>query len=137
MAQRTLITLLDDLHGGPADETIEFALDGKLLEIDLDEANATRLRDTLADYIAAARRIGGRRTSTGRRTPASAAVGAAKVTASRFSESAGTPRRTVLQPDAASVRAWAKRQKIPLNPRGRIPKDVVERYLAATKRRRK
>ena len=40
MAKRTVVVLEDDLDGGPADETVTFALDGVSYEIDLSSSNA-------------------------------------------------------------------------------------------------
>ena len=40
MAQKVEVHLEDDLDGGPADDTVTFALDGKDYEIDLSTANA-------------------------------------------------------------------------------------------------
>jgi hypothetical protein len=67
MASRTVTTLIDDVDGSDADETVRFSIDGTEYEIDLSEANAAKLRDGLAGYIGKARRIGGRR---GRRSAA-------------------------------------------------------------------
>src|SRR6476659_8062445 len=68
MAQRVVVTLEDDIDGGEAAETVSFALDGVSYEIDLSEANASKLRDDLASWIGHARRAGGRKsTSTARR----------------------------------------------------------------------
>jgi len=58
MAQEVTVTLVDDLDGEEAAETIVFGLDGIDYEIDLGEDNAERLRDGLAEYVEAARRIG-------------------------------------------------------------------------------
>jgi hypothetical protein len=69
MAQKTVVTLIDDLDGqSEADETVEYALDGVTYEIDLAKDNAEALREVFAPYIAAARRTGGRaRSGTGSR----------------------------------------------------------------------
>ena len=56
MAHKVVVTLVDDLDGSRATETVEFALDGKTYEIDLSSTNAGKLRDALACYTAAARR---------------------------------------------------------------------------------
>ena len=56
MATRIETTLIDDLDGGAADETLSFALDGTSYEIDLSRENATALREKLAVFTAAARR---------------------------------------------------------------------------------
>lgn len=52
MAQRVVVTLSDDIDGGEAAETVTFALDGKSYEIDLNPANAKKLRKSLAPYVA-------------------------------------------------------------------------------------
>ncbi len=48
MARRDVVILEDDLEGGPADETVKFALDGVQYEIDLSQKNAARLRESAA-----------------------------------------------------------------------------------------
>src|SRR4051794_25859334 len=60
MAQKVHITLEDDLDGGDATEPVAFGLDGRSYEIDLNDKNAKTLRDSLATYVAAARRSGNR-----------------------------------------------------------------------------
>ena len=66
MAQRIVYRLEDDLDNSEAAETIVFGVDSVSYEIDLSEANAQKLRDLLAPYVAAGRRVGGRRKSPGR-----------------------------------------------------------------------
>ena len=61
MAQKTTVTLVDDLDGSEAEEQVEFTVDGRSYEIDLSTINAGRLRETLAPYVSAARRTGARR----------------------------------------------------------------------------
>ncbi|MGJ9403273.1 histone-like nucleoid-structuring protein Lsr2 [Arthrobacter sp. KK5.5] len=56
MARKVEITLVDDLDGSPAEETVHFGLDGSHYEIDLGAANAGRLREILAPFVDAARR---------------------------------------------------------------------------------
>ena len=108
MAQKVQIILEDDLNGGPAEETIEFALEGKQYVIDLNPDNATRLREALAPYIAA-----GRKATTGRTSrPSTQAKG-----------------RT--NPDTAKIRAWAKDNGHPVSDRGRIHQDIQDAYYAA------
>jgi hypothetical protein len=109
MATKTQVVLVDDLTGDPADTTVKFALDKTEYEIDLSDANAAMLRESLARYIDAARKtssIGGRRTAP-----------AAKRAYSGF--------------DPAAVRAWAAGRGIPVSPRGRIKAEIVEQYRAA------
>src|ERR1700712_4739588 len=81
MAQKTVVTLVDDLTGEESEDitSVEFALDGVTYEIDLDEKNSAEQRDSLAQYVAAARRTGGRRASSssgGRRRSGGAGTGA-------------------------------------------------------------
>ncbi|MDP9397219.1 MAG: Lsr2 family protein [Actinomycetota bacterium] len=115
MAQKVQVILVDDLDGGPAEETVTFALDGVGYEIDLNENNARKLRDSLATYVGSARRgSGGRGGSTGRgRT-------------SRGRSSAARPAG-----NNAEIRDWAKRHGHSVNERGRIPTSVVEAYEQA------
>ena len=61
MAQRIVYRLEDDLDSSEAAETIVFGIDSVSYEIDLSEENGQRLRDLLAPYVAAGRRVGGRR----------------------------------------------------------------------------
>ncbi|WP_226358972.1 Lsr2 family protein, partial [Pseudonocardia sp. ICBG601] len=61
---RRPITLVDDLDGTEADEQVEFSVDGRAYEIDLSTKNAEKLRESLAPYVAAARRGSGRRSTS-------------------------------------------------------------------------
>ena len=122
MAQRTTVTLVDDLDEGEADETVEFGVDGATYEIDLSEANASKLRDALADYVAHARRVSGRRRS-GRATtrPASSSPAAARPNG----------RASVDREQNQAIREWARRQGMTVSERGRIPAEVSEAYHKA------
>ena len=57
MARKEVVELIDDLDGRQIQQgegqAIRFALDGRALEIDLNNKNAEKLRTTLARYIAA------------------------------------------------------------------------------------
>lgn len=108
MAQRVEVVLVDDLDGGPAEETVQFSLDGVSYEIDLNADNAAALRDAVAVYVGHGRRVGGRRTS-----------------------SRAGARRSGGSSQTAQVRAWAREQGLPVNERGRIPADIVAQYEAA------
>ncbi|MBC3760436.1 histone-like nucleoid-structuring protein Lsr2 [Quadrisphaera oryzae] len=112
MAQTLQVVLVDDLDGGPADQTVTFSLDGTDYEIDLSAENAARLRDDLAVWVGHARR-----TTTVRRARSGAAPGA------------GAAADGV---DVAAVRAWARENGHTVNERGRVPAAVVEAYRAAT-----
>ena len=58
VAQTVITRFTDDLDGSQASGSVEFGLDGREYTIDLSDENAARLRDALAPYIAAARRVG-------------------------------------------------------------------------------
>ncbi|MFI8522325.1 Lsr2 family protein [Streptomyces sp. NPDC085481] len=109
MAQRVVVTLSDDIDGGEAAETVAFGLDGKMYEIDLNPANAKKLRKALAPYLAAGRKQSGRANAPQR-----------------------AQKHTVLAPDPAAVRAWAQSNKMEVPARGRIPKRVYEAFRAAS-----
>jgi hypothetical protein len=107
MAQKVEIHLEDDLDGGPADDTIQFSLDGRDYEIDLSNTNAEKLREALRPYA-----------ETGRKATRSGARG----TRSRASGS---------DPDTAKIRAWAKENGYEVSDRGRIHQTVKDAYYAA------
>lgn len=111
MAQVLTVRLVDDLDGSSADETIEFALDGKQYEIDLTSAHASKLRGVLADYVSAARRHSTQLRRRGRTEPA-----AARATA------------TVNREQNQAIRAWARKQGISVSDRGRIPQNVLDAF---------
>ena len=104
MAHKVTVALEDDLDGGPADETIRFAIDGTGYEIDLRTSHAAAFRKQLAPYLEHARRAG--RSRRPGRTGAS-------------------------RQHTGDIRAWAKDRGIAVSERGRIPASVAEQYRAA------
>jgi hypothetical protein len=102
MAQKTTVTLEDDLDGGPADETVRFAIGGAGYEIDLSTSNAAAFRRQLAPFIAHARKAG-----RGPRRPG---------------------RSTASRGRSGDIRAWAKDHGIAVSERGRIPASVADQY---------
>jgi hypothetical protein len=64
MAQQVNVKFVDDLDGSDAAGTVSFGLDGRTYEIDLSDDNAAKLRDSLASFVAAARKRGGSRRSS-------------------------------------------------------------------------
>jgi hypothetical protein len=56
MATKVILALIDDIDGSDADETVSFSLDTVDYAIELAERNAAALRESLATYIAAARK---------------------------------------------------------------------------------
>ncbi|EHR63491.1 histone-like nucleoid-structuring protein Lsr2 [Saccharomonospora cyanea] len=111
MAQKVLVSLVDDLDGSEADETVEFGLDGVSYEIDLSAENAEELRDALAQYVEHARRAGGRKRSSSRSAVKAPARSAA-----------------VDREQNQAIRAWARKNGYEVSDRGRIPSEVVEAY---------
>lgn len=109
MAQKVTVQLVDDVDGTPADSTVEFALDGVSYTIDLSADNAAQLRDSLASFVASARRTGGRKRTAGKQGKA-----AAPSSADRERNQA--------------IREWARNQGMQVSERGRIPAEVVEAY---------
>jgi hypothetical protein len=109
MAQKHIVQLIDDLDGGVAAETVSFGLDGASYEIDLSEKNAAKLRDALANYVAAARRSGGRGRPAG------------------GGRRAGRPGRTDREQTQA-IREWARKNGFKIGDKGRIPANVLEAY---------
>jgi hypothetical protein len=104
MATKVLTTLQDDIDGSAAVETIRFAINGVEWEIYLSDRNANRLRNSLSDFIAHGRKVGGKRERN--------------ATSSREFE-------------PKDVRQWAEANGIEVNSRGRIPAEIVERYRSA------
>lgn len=111
MAQKVTVTLVDDLDGSSAEETVEFGLDGVNYQVDLSPGNATRLRDGLAEFVAHARRVTGRRRS------------AAKGSAAKAPRPASADRE-----QNQAIRDWARRKGMKVSDRGRIPAEVLESY---------
>lgn len=108
MAQRVQVILIDDLSGGDATETVEFALDGVTYEIDLSDANAAKLREDFAQWVGVARRSGGRRQTR------------------RSRGGSGASRE-----DLAKVREWGRENGFKVSERGRVSRELQEAYAAA------
>lgn len=103
------MTLVSDLSDADADETVSFGLDGVIYEIDLTTGEAKALRAALESYVAAGRRVSGRRRTT--RTP---------LASSPSSKS-----------ERDAIRGWARDNGYEVSDRARIPAKVVEAYHAA------
>src|SRR5690349_491361 len=110
VAQKIQTLFIDDLDGSAAEGTVRFGLDGTEYEIDLNAKHAQQLRDALARYVAAGRRV---RVST--RQPVRSGRKA--------------------QPNALNtteVREWARAQGIDVKDRGRVPAELVVKFKTAT-----
>jgi Lsr2 len=110
VAQKIQTLFIDDLDGSTAESTVRFGLDGAEYEIDLNAGHAKELRDVLARYVDAARRVGG----------------------SARKPSRGSRRGPVGGPNTIEVREWARAQGIEVKDRGRMPTDLVVKFKAAT-----
>jgi len=114
MAKKVTVTLVDDFDGeGPADETVEFSIDGVSYEIDLSSKNAKKLREEFKRWAEAGRRVGGRRRG-------------------RAGAAGRGGRATIDREQSAAIRDWARRNGHKVSTRGRIPADVIEAFHAAT-----
>ncbi len=108
MAQRVHVEMVDDLDGSEANQTVPFALDGVSFEIDLSEENASALRDELARYVGAARRIGGRKVRLATGQSLTGASGS------------GTDRERNRQ-----IREWAQDNGYEVAERGRLSSEII------------
>jgi hypothetical protein len=110
MAQKVLVEILDDIDGTAAARTVPFALDGVTYEIDLSEDNAAALREGLARYIGAGRRVGGRK---------------ARVANGQSSTSTSDRERN------QRIRAWANANGYGVSERGRLSSEVIAAFEQA------
>jgi hypothetical protein len=110
VAQKVQTLLVDDLDGTAANGTVRFGLDGTDYEIDLNTDHAQALRDALARYVGAGRRVSGatRRQARGGRKASANGV------------------------NTTEVREWAKAQGMEVKDRGRVPAELVVKFKAAT-----
>jgi len=102
-----VITVQDDVDGGPAAETIRFCLDAASYEIDLSARNAAQLRELLSRYVTRAR-------PTVLPTPAG-----------------DTPDSADAVSTTARMRAWAVSNGHQVSRVGRLPLEVEQAYTRA------
>lgn len=114
MAKQTITTLVDDIDGGEAHETIMFAYDGVSYTIDLSDKNALRLREALAPYVENGVKIKAEKRSTRRSSPT--VMSATRLGADESRE---------------DLAAWAESRGETVAPRGRIKAGLVEEWRAA------
>ena len=98
----------DDLDGSAADSTIRFGLDGAEYEIDLNNEHANSFRQSVEQFMVAARKVSGTRRAPGR------------------------SRKSATGVESTRVREWARSQGLAVKQRGRVPSDLIARYRAAT-----
>lgn len=112
MAQVTEVRLVDDRDKGPADETVQFGLDGRNYTIDLSSNNAQALRESIQEWLEFAR-------------PDSNRPAPQRQQATGRSRGRGDSQRL------NEIRAWAKENGHSVADRGRISKAVQDAYAAA------
>ncbi|MEV4502570.1 Lsr2 dimerization domain-containing protein [Streptomyces klenkii] len=111
MAKRVDTYFVDDLTD-ERDESVKervISLDSRRVVIDLGDDSYAELEEKLAPYFAA-----------GRSGRAAAPRKAARTTSDV----------TTVEPTTSEIRAWAKRRRIKVAARGRIPAVLREQYIA-------
>lgn len=111
MAKQTTVTVIDDIDGTPGAQSVRFGLDGKSYEIDLADANSAKLREILAPFVEAARKVGS--APTGRHLSA---------------VPSGVSRSASDKAENAAMREWLRAQGYTVKDRGRIPAKWQELY---------
>ena len=117
MARRTIVTYYSDVSGTEIDKSgvgVHFSLDGDAFEIDLSEEEHEALRQALAPFVAAAR--------------------LASANPSRRPPAAGGD-VTETEPNARTLRLWARETGFDVPARGRIPELAREAYKVANSHR--
>ncbi|MEJ5946142.1 Lsr2 family protein [Pseudokineococcus basanitobsidens] len=112
MAQKTQVTLVDDLDGSEATQTVTFAFQGTNYEIDLNDQHFSSIEESFAEWIGAARK-----------TTASQGKASSRAASTR---GGGTKRA-----DLDDVRAWARDNGHTVADRGRVKQSILDAYDAA------
>jgi nucleoid-associated protein Lsr2 len=115
VAKQVITRLLDDLSGGPADQTIIFAYGGSSYSIDLSDANAEKFRTAILPWIEAGTRIG-----------------TARPGGVRFASAPSKQSMLATREENNRIREWASRNGYQVSDRGRIPVHVVEAFESNT-----
>lgn len=106
MAKQTHEVFIDDIDGTEGAQTVQFGFDGQDYEIEISQAHLDQLTEALAPFIEHGRKV--RRAGTGRTT-----------------QPKNTPSARA---GATAVREWAAAEGLEVNPRGRIPGEVLAAY---------
>lgn len=114
MAKAMVETLVDDLDGSPAAETILLGWNGDWRELDLSKRNVVALSRAVDRYWEAGRPVSANGQARPGRKPANS-----------------RPKRG--SRDAKAIRAWAVANGIEIPSRGRIPAAVERQYNTATR----
>lgn len=105
MAEVVEVSIVDDIDGGQADESIHWSIDGQALVIDLSKRNATAFRKAVQKYKDASRRDSAPRKRGGSRSPVAAG-------------------------EYSAARAWGAENGITVPARGRLSSEFMEAYNA-------
>lgn len=117
MAKQIITKITDDIDGGDADETVQFAVDGVSYEIDLSAKNAAKLREFMSAYQEAGTRLGRVLNASGPQLR---------------SYRSASPQTAVSRAENQRIRAWAVENGYELADRGRIPQHIVDAYNSNT-----
>jgi len=122
MAVKTVF--IDDLDGSPlsgSSSSTTFSLNDATYEIDLSAENLAKLKEALAPFVKA-----GRRVSAPREVKAKPVE---KPSTPRSRRGAG--RHSNGANDVTAIREWARANGFTVGDRGRIPSPVIDAYNAA------
>lgn len=119
----TVMQLLDDFDGTPADETMLFSIDGIDYEIDLNEANAAEVREMFARLTSAGRRIGTVKHPRGQARPHAPKP----AVPAPLNGKTGAERKEEL----LRIRQWAATNGVAVPDRGRMPGRIVQAFNEA------
>ncbi len=111
MAQRVQVILEDDIDGTNAVETVQFALDGSTYEIDVNEQHATQLREGLASWVGAARKVRG--------------------TSQKRTNGGSGSRPKADQELLGKIREWGRANGHQVSDRGRVSQQLQDAYQQA------
>jgi hypothetical protein len=118
-----VVTLVDDLDGSTENVTNHvIIIDGSAFTIDLSEKNVDKLHKAFQPFREKARPAG----AAARQVTPLPKAGGTRKRASSGAAAAGV--------DPKAVRVWADENKIDVPTRGRIPKPIIDQYVAATGR---
>lgn len=120
MGQRYEVKVFDDLTQedipeGQA-ETVTVALNGETRTLDLHKDNAAKVKEFLEPYL----KVGRKGAVAATKTTAKASVSKASTGQGAYGD----------QEERAKIREWASKQGRHVSPRGRIPQDVLDDYMA-------
>ena len=105
---------VDAVDGTPADESVEFGIDGQVFSIDLSAVNAAELRRTLGEWARAGRRV---------RAPQR-----------RHLARVDPWRKQVSGQERVQIRDWCNDNGFRVGSRGPLPFDAVDAFRTANSR---